>query len=175
MHRGQPGLCPLQDPPLDHGGADLSAIDDDAKDGAADGAKDDAKKKKPAAKNIGSLVAVLKDTLGEAVADVRESERLTSSAVCLVASDGALDMHLERILKQHGQLEQVSARVLEINPDHPLIKKLAKAAGGEGAAKSLEDAAHLLLDQARILEGETLPDPAGFAKRMAAAMERGLV
>ena len=147
-----------------HGGADLSEIKGDAKDET---------KKKPA-KNIGTLVAVLKDVLGEAVADVRESDRLTDSPVCLVASDGALDMHLERILKAHGQLEQVSARVLEINPDHPLIKKLAKEAGGDKAGAKLADAAHLLLDQARILEGETLPDSAAFARRMAAVMERGL-
>lgn len=150
-----------------HGGADLSGIKGGDK-------KDDGKTKKSSPKNIGTLVAVMKDVLGDAVADVRESDRLTDSPVCLVASDGALDMHLERMLKAHGQLEQVSARVLEINPDHPLIAKLARESGKDGAADKLADAAHLLLDQARILEGETLADPVEFARRMSSVMQSGL-
>ena len=68
-----------------------------------------------------------------------------------------------------------SARVLELNPTHPLVKKLAEMTGKEGASGVLEEAAHLLLDQARLLEGETVPDPRAVAKRHGAMMERGLV
>ena len=64
-------------------------------------------------------------------------------------------------------------RILEVNPGHPLIKGLARLAAKDGAGE-FTDAAHLLLDQARILEGETLPDAAAFARRLSVVMEKGL-
>ena len=123
---------------------------------------------------IGTLVSFIKLALQDQVKDVRASQRLTESPVCLVADDGDLDMHLERVLKQHKQLDQSAPRVLEVNPKHQLIKRLAEAVGGDASNASVEDAAHLLLDQARILEGEALPDPTAFSKRLAAFMERGV-
>ena len=107
------------------------------------------------------------------VKDVRSSERLTESAVCLVADESDLDMHLERMLKQHKQLDAVSKRILEINPKHPLILGLAERVGGTGAGEEVEAAAHLLLDQALILEGEALPDPGAFARRLSQVMAKG--
>jgi molecular chaperone HtpG len=121
------------------------------------------------------LVALLKLTLDEAVKDVRVSTRLTDSPVCLVSDEGDLDMHLARLLKQHKQLDDVAKRILEINPHHPLIKRLTETVSRAGSSAALADAAWLLLDQARILEGETLPDPVAFARRLAASLERGLV
>ena len=82
--------------------------------------------------------------------------------------------HLERLLKQHKQLEQSFARILEINPEHALIRRLAAEAEKDGASAFLADAAHLLLDQARIMEGEPLPDPSDFARRFEAVMTRSL-
>jgi molecular chaperone HtpG len=124
---------------------------------------------------VASLIALFKLSLGDTVKDVRVSARLTDSAVCLVADEGDLDMHLERLLKQHRQLAEAAKRILEINPRHPLIVRLAAMVGKEGAAQALGDFAWLLLDQARILEGEQLPDPAAFARRLAAVLEKGLV
>ena len=123
---------------------------------------------------VASLIALVKLSLGEAVKDVRASSRLTDSAVCLVADEGDLDIHLERLLKQHRQLSAEARRILELNPRHPLIARLADLAGKEGAASELSDFAWLLLDQARILEGEALPDPAAFARRMSALLAKGL-
>jgi len=150
------------------GGADLSKIKAD------EGAAEDKQAEKPAESDLNSLVALLKITLGDAVKDVRSSERLTDSAVCLVADEGDMDIHLERLLKQHKQLDNAAKRILEVNPTHPLVKRLAERASADGAATALEDAAWLLLDQARILEGEVLPDPRAFARRMAAFVEKGL-
>lgn len=152
------------------GGADLSKIK------ATDGEEKKDEAEKPAEGDLSSLIALLKLTLGDAVKDVRRSERLTDSAVCLVADDGDMDIHLQRLLKQHGQLgaDASAKRVLELNPGHALIRRLAEKAGQEGAADALEDAAYLLLDQARIVEGESLPDPVAFARRMASFVERGL-
>jgi len=116
----------------------------------------------------------LKQILGDAVKDVRESKRLTDSAVCLSAAEGDMDMHLERLLRLHQKLDRVSARILEINPSHPLIKALAARATQPGATDALTDAAQLLLDQARLVEGEPLADPQGFAARLARVMEKAL-
>ena len=149
------------------GGADLGAIPLEKKgDGKDEEAAEGAE--------LGTLIALLKQTLGDAVKDVRASDRLTDSPVCLVAAEGDVDMHLERMLKQHGQVKTASARVLEINPRHELIKRLAELAREKGAVDSLADAAHLLLDQARIVEGEPLLDPVAFTRRLAATMSKGL-
>ena len=147
------------------GGADLSDMAAPPAAGGEAAAPDN---------QIGTLIALVKLSLGARVKDVRPSERLTDSAVCLVADEGDLDIHLERLLKQHRQIDEASARILEINPRHRLIKALAKAAGQEGAADQLADAAELLLEQALILEGEPLPDPAAFARRLADVMAHAL-
>ncbi len=131
---------------------------------------------KPAAaatEDMDTLVAALKLALGDAVRDVKISERLTESACCLVADPGQMSIHLERLLKAHRQLDQGFARILEINPRHGLIKGLADRVKA-GGREAIDDAAHLLLDQARILEGEAPADPAAFARRLAAVMEKGL-
>jgi molecular chaperone HtpG len=148
------------------GGADLAKI-------APAEERQDVKSPPPA--KLASLIAIFKLALGEAVKDVRGSERLTDSAVCLVADEGDIDMHLERLLKQHRRLDAAAAkRILEINPRHSLIERLAGRVGEAGASEQLAEFAWLLLDQARIVEGEPVPDPAGFARRLAALLERGL-
>jgi molecular chaperone HtpG len=155
---------------ITRGGADLSKIA--PRDGEAK-ADDDAADKKPAG-NIGALIAIFKLALGEAVKDVRTSDRLTDSAVCLVADEGDMDMHLERLLKQHRQLDAASRRILEINPSNALVARLAAMVGQDGASDQLGEFAWLLLDQARILEGEPLPDPSAFARRLSTLLEKGL-
>jgi molecular chaperone HtpG len=124
--------------------------------------------------DLADLIAAIKVELGEAVKDVRPSKRLTDSPVCLIADDGDMDVNLERLLKRHGQLEHGTLRVLELNPNHPIIATLAEMAKAEGAGEDdlLRHATHLLLDQARIVEGETPSDPSEFAKRMGTVMAR---
>jgi molecular chaperone HtpG len=117
------------------------------------------------------LIAAMKQALGSRVQDVRNSKRLTDSAVCIV-NDSAMDRTLEKLLsRQKDSGVSVSAPILEINAGHPLLQALAKSVADKGAA-SIEDAAQLLLDQAFIIEGEQVPDPAAFAKRMADVMAR---
>jgi molecular chaperone HtpG len=123
---------------------------------------------------VDSLVAMFQLTLKEAVKDVRPSERLIDSAVCLVADEGDMDMHLERMLKQHRQLDAGFKRVLEVNPRHPLVVGWAKRVSEKGSADEVAEAAWLLLDQARIVGGEPLPDPAAFSKRLSDVMRRAL-
>ena len=147
------------------GGVDLDKITppEDRKD----------EKSEPPAR-LASLIAIFKLALGDAVKDVRSSDRLTDSAVCLVADEGDMDMHFERLLKQHHQLDTMSKRILELNPSHKLIERLASTVGEAGASDQLSEFAWLLLDQARIIEGEQLPDAAAFARRLSTVLERGL-
>ncbi|MEX0693007.1 MAG: molecular chaperone HtpG [Rhodospirillales bacterium] len=153
------------------GGVDLSKIagggDADKKDG-----EDDAKEEVPG--GIDALMAAFKLALGDKVKDVRASARLTDSPVCLVADEGDMDMHLERLLKAHNQLDMASARVLEINPKHVLIRNLATLAEADATDRTLDDAAYLLLDQARIVEGEPVLDTQAFIRRMTSIMQKGL-
>ncbi|HEX6103890.1 MAG TPA: molecular chaperone HtpG, partial [Alphaproteobacteria bacterium] len=148
------------------GAADLSKIEGGAEDKpAADGA---------AELEIDRLIALLRLALKDAVKDVRRSGRLTDSPVVLVADEHDVDIHLERLLRQHRQLEHAAPRILEINPSHPLIRGMAKTVKANGDSEPVTEAAWLLLDQARILDGEVPPDPAAFARRLARALERGL-
>ncbi len=147
-------------------GTDLESVKGDEPE------KKDEEKAEGAA--LGTLIALLKQTLGDAVKDVRESKRLTDSAVCLSADDNDMDMHLERLLRMHQKLDQARPRILEINPAHPLIRSLAERATQPGASDALADAAQLLLDQARVVEGEPPADPVAFAQRMARMMQKAL-
>jgi len=150
------------------GGADLSKI-------KKDGESEEDKPEETADKDgVDRLCAAFKVVLGDGVQEVRSTDRLTDSAVCLVASDSAMDRNLQRMLKQHGQAVPDEAPIMEINPSHSLIKKLVDLSA-DGTSQTVDDAAHLLLDQARIIEGETVPDMTAFARRMTSAMEKGLV
>jgi len=159
-----PSLGEFQGKPfksVTRGGADLSKIEAPAE-----------APKPEAGEGVDELVAALKLALADQVKDVRTSQRLTDSAVCLVADEGDTDLHLERLLKQHRRVDTASKRILEVNPGHPLIRRLAERATVKDPA--LEDCAFLLLDQARIIEGEPVPDPAAFSRRLADALVRGL-
>jgi molecular chaperone HtpG len=116
---------------------------------------------------MAKLIVAMKEALGDKVKNVRSSTRLTDSAVCLVA-DGELDRTLEKLLaRQKDSGVNVSAPVLEINASHPLIVALAAATDAGASSPEIAEAAQLLLDQAHVLEGEPVSDPAGFSRRMA--------
>ena len=159
--------------------ADLDGFDADGGDAAKDAKADGAGKAKKGMPGIEQLIAAFKQSLGDAVKDVRRSDRLTDSPVCLVADEGDMDMNLERLLKRHQHLGAAAPtpRVLEVNPEHPLIARLAGLSTDDKDGKDVEalaDAAWLLLDQARIVEGEQPPDPVAFSRRLSAMIEKGL-
>jgi len=155
---------------ITRGGADLANIkatdgDEEKTDKADDTAGETS--------SIDNLIASVKLALGTTVKDVRSTDRLSESPVCLVADETDLDMNLERMLRQHKQLDQAAPRVLEVNPDHALIQGLAKLVT-DGRTDGIEDAAHLLFEQARILEGEPVSDPKGFTRRFSQVMVKAL-
>ncbi len=126
-------------------------------------------------KKIEALVAYIKSTLGEAVREVRATAKLTDSPVCLAVPVGGMDMRMERFLVENKQLLQRSAKILEINPKHSIIKKLAEDFSKEGDSLHIADAVHLLFAQASIIEGENIADLGAFARRMNALLEKALV
>lgn len=150
------------------GGADLAKIEGESKEAPAE--DKDAK----ASANVQSLVAIFKLALGDAVKDVRTTDRLTDSPACLVADEGDVDIHLERLLRQHRQIDKLAKRILELNPKHALVERLAALVGKDGTTEQLQEMAWLLFDQAKILQGETLEDPAAFTRRLSGALARGL-
>lgn len=107
--------------------------------------------------------------LSSDVAEVRLSSRLTDSPSVLVNQEGAMGANMEAILKAANQSVMENKRVLEINPGHPMVQTLARL--NEAGKDGLEPFAHLLLDHALITEGR-LKDPAGFAGRLQALMEK---
>ena len=121
-----------------------------------------------------SLITKVKATLGEDVKEVRLSKTLTDSPVCLVADEEGMDIQMERLMKAHNKDFAGSPRILEINPDHKLIKGMASQIEANGDPALLDDAAKMLLDQAQILEGRPPASLTEFAKRMTRLMERGL-
>ena len=122
----------------------------------------DKKQQEEATKAAEPLLVKLKELLGDRVADVRVSARLTDSPSCLALSDYEMAPHLARLLREAGHDMPESKPTLEINPQHALLKRV-EAEADAGKAKDL---ANLLLEQAEISAGAQLPDPAAFVQRM---------
>ncbi|WP_443749470.1 molecular chaperone HtpG [Asticcacaulis solisilvae] len=119
---------------------------------------------------VEGFIAYLTETLKDHVESVRASSRLTDSAVCLVASDQGPDRQLEKLLQGSGRLKATSKPVLEINPSHALITRLAGLDDGDLRS----DAAWLLLDEAMVLDGEKPVNPRAFADRLGRLIDRVL-
>ncbi|HEX7339272.1 MAG TPA: molecular chaperone HtpG [Rhodanobacteraceae bacterium] len=122
----------------------------------------DKQKQEEASKAAAPLVDKLKKLLGDAVADVRVSARLTDSPACLALADQDLAPHLARLLREAGQEVPDSKPTLEINPQHALLKRLAES-GDEAVQK---DIAWILLDEANLTAGAQIADPAAFVARI---------
>jgi molecular chaperone HtpG len=131
------------------GSGDLSELEDEA----------EAKAKEQASTELAGLVAQLKAVLGERAYDVRVSSRLTTSPACIVANEADIDINLARRLRGSGVPSQP---VLEINPDHPLVRRLNR----EPADPNLAEWAHVLFDQAVLTMGARIEEPAAFVGRL---------
>src|SRR5687768_6531210 len=141
------------------------ALQSVAKGGLDLGKLADEEEKKEQEKDAGEykeLIDRIKSALGEKVKDVRVTQRLTESPVCLVADEHDMGMHLERLLKAAGQNIPGSKPILEVNPHHALVERLKN----ESDESRFSDWSQVLFDQALLAEGGQLEDPAGFVKRL---------
>jgi molecular chaperone HtpG len=117
---------------------------------------------------IEKLITTMKTLYGDEIREVRVTHKLDHSPVCLAVAEGGMDMRMERFLVEHRQLPKKMPKILEVNPAHPLIKKLA--ANPAPDAPEFQDALWLLLDEARIAEGEPVGDMSAFLRRLNAAL-----
>lgn len=120
--------------------------------------------------DVRTLLLSMKDALADEVADVRVSDRLTDSAACLVASDQGPDRQFERLLSAAGRIGSAAKPILEVNPRHAMVMGLAVI---ENDALR-NDVAHLLLDTARVLDGERPVDAEAFAGRLSRLVAKAL-
>ena len=114
------------------------------------------------AKGAEKLVKRMKDALKDKAEDVRVTNRLTDSPACIVLNEQDMAMHMQRILKEAGHDLPSSKPILEINPDHPIVKKL----DAEKSKKKFADWSDILFDQALLAEGGQLEDPASFVAKL---------
>jgi molecular chaperone HtpG len=135
------------------GAADLSKLPGAAPEGEA--------------ADVAKLIEAMKEALADEVGEVRATDRLTDSAVVLAAAGFGPDLQMQRILRRHGRQGFAMPATLELNPRHPLIRSLAAKAD---AGESVADAAKVLLDVARLQDGELPSDPAAFARRVTASL-----
>mgnify|MGYP000036947976 CR=1 FL=1 len=135
------------------GAVDLGKLQDEEEKKAAE----------EAAEAFKPLLAKLKEALKDKAADVRVTSRLVDSPACLVVQEGDMSSQLARMLKQAGQSVPNSKPVLEVNPEHALVKKL------DGSVH-FHDLAHILFDQALLAEGGQLEDPAAYVQRVNALL-----
>ena len=135
------------------GGVDLGKLQDEAEKKAAE---ETAEAFKP-------LLERLKLSLAERAKDVRTTTRLVDSPACIVVDEGDMSSHLARMLKQSGQSAPAGKPILEVNPEHLLLKRLSAAAEGDA---QFDDLAQILFDQAMLAEGGQLEDPAAYVRRV---------
>jgi molecular chaperone HtpG len=135
------------------GAFDLGKLQDEAEKKAAE----------DAAETFKPVLAKLKEALKDKAEDVRVTSRLVDSPACLVVTDDGMSMQLARMLKQAGQQAPEVKPVLEVNPEHALVKKL------DGSVH-FHDLAHILFDQALLAEGGLPADPAAYVKRVNALL-----
>ena len=134
--------------------------------------KEKDKKREEAQKEFSDLISYLSDRLKDKVKEVRFSNRLTDSACCLVAEEYGMNANMERIMKALNQPVPDSKRVLELNPDHAILKAMSALYEKDKQTPVLADYADLLFDQALLTEGSPIKDPLRFTRLVSELMVR---
>jgi molecular chaperone HtpG len=155
----------------EYDGKKLKAVDrGDVELGSEEEKKEQEAKKEEHVKHYKDLLEFIKETLKDRVKEVRLSNRLTDSACCLVADEYGMNANMERILKAMNQEVPDSKRVLELNPEHPIMQVLSKQFEQDKGNKKLLDYCELLFDQALLTEGSPISDPLRFTKLVSELM-----
>lgn len=163
-----------QMPPQYKGKSFKSAGRSDAEPEASDEDEKKDEKSKEKQKKFKDLLAALGAGLEDTAKEVRISKRLTSSPACLVLEEGQLTPQLEAMLRQAGQETPATLPILEINPEHPLVKRLQEIFAADAKDARIGNYAQLLFGQAQLAEGAQLGDPAAFSRKLADLMLEAL-
>jgi len=117
--------------------------------------------------SLDKLTTFMADLLKDEVGKVEATDKLTKSPVSLSVENGQMSIHLERLMRNHQQQTAfASTRILEVNPYHPLIIKLSEMINDDTQKQKVEEVSKLLLDQAKIAEGEAITNPSFYAEKM---------
>lgn len=117
--------------------------------------------------SLQKLAELMTEMFKDEVAKVTTTDKLTKSPVSLTVENGQMSIHLERLMRNHQQQTAfASSRILQLNPYHPLIIKLSEAMGDEALRPKVEEVSRILLDQAKIAEGEAITDPSYFSEKL---------
>jgi molecular chaperone HtpG len=137
-----------------------------------DETKDEKSKTEEIAKDNETMLKAIKEALDKKVTDVKISNRLKSSAVCLVSSDSGISLSMEHILSEMDQSMLKASRILELNPNHPVFGTLKELYEADPNSASFKEYCELLYGQALLMEGFQLEDPVTFANRIADLMAK---
>ena len=132
--------------------------------------KEEQEARQKAETKLKKLSERIKNILAGQVKEVRVTTRLKDSPACLVSEENAMGAHMEKIMKAMGQEVPVSQRILEINAEHPVIANLNARYEKNPADTELEEWVHLIYEQAMIAEGQMVPDPLAYSKRVNALL-----
>jgi len=155
----------------EYDGKKLKAVDrGDVELDSEDEKKVKEEKKKESEEQYKGVLEFIKENLAASVKEVRFSGRLTESACCLVADEYGLNANMERIMKAMNQTVPESKRILELNPNHPIMQVLGRMYEADKTDPKLADYCELLLDQALLTEGSAIKDPLKFTKLISELM-----
>jgi molecular chaperone HtpG len=156
-------------------GKPLKSVQDaDADPGESSATPEKKAEEEKRSEELRPLTERFRDYLGGKVAEVKLSRRLSDSPACLVTGEGGLPPHIERMLRASNQEIPASPRVLELNPEHPVVRALEKQVTTESSPADIEAWFELLYGQAQIAEGSPLDEPARFNAAMSRLMARNL-
>ncbi len=136
--------------------------------------EEEKKQKEEKTTEFSGLLENVKKSLAQHVKEVRLTNRLTDSPACLVIDENGISPYLEKVLRANGQDVPEQKRILELNPEHPVVVRLQAMAADEGKATEVEEWGELLFDQALVAEGNLPADPAKFAKAISNLMQKAV-
>jgi molecular chaperone HtpG len=134
--------------------------------------KEEQTAKKKAESKFKKLSERIKNILSDSVKEVRITTRLKDSPACLVADEKDMGAHMEKLMKAMGQEVPQSKRILEINAEHPILQNMNARYEKDAKDPELEEWARLLFEQALIAEGQMVPDPLAYSKRVNSMLEK---
>ena len=135
-----------------------------------EGEKEKVEEAKKKGETYGDLLKAIQARLGDDIKEVKFSTKLTESACCLTAGEGAMNAQMEQMMRAMGQEVPKQKKILELNPSHPLVETLNEVYGQGKDSEKFNDYVDLVYDQALLTEGSQLKDPLGFAKKVSDLM-----
>lgn len=151
--------------------ADFAELDGKEVDADKKNSEKENKEEEKISKDLEALVNFINENLNDKIKEARITKKLSKSPACLAIAEGSMDFRMERMLLEQGQLKEASKKILEINPEHKIIKALVTKLKDEKNKEFVKDAVLTLFDQSCIIEGEAISNPADLVSRISSLLE----